>query len=89
MLIADVCAPAIGTAHDTQTKSLVHRFARFYCAVPIMPSEVTDSLLPEYFAFVKDSGSKTQNAYAQSGSATVWRKDPSRRSLSRAVHLGL
>jgi integrase len=55
----DECwAPVIARAKGTQIKCFLRRFARFCSSVRVTPTEVTDELMPEYFAFLKNVGSK-------------------------------
>lgn len=60
--IAESWDPVTNMAPDTQVKSSLRRFARFCSAGQIAPMDVNDSLMPEYLAFLTDSGSKTPEA---------------------------
>jgi len=56
--IAECWFPVIAGAQSTQIKCFVRRFARYSSARQIAPSQVNDSVMPGYLAFLKDVGSK-------------------------------
>jgi hypothetical protein len=60
--IAESWDPVTNMAPDTQVKSTLRRFARFCSARQIAPINVNDSLMPNYLAFLKDTGSRAPEA---------------------------